>query len=436
MPVEVNTTQTHEGQLLEYFMYVGTHTDNVTKLSAVVQPSDFYDCFYADIYQTMLNMVGRGDEHWSNYLLLAEELASNPIVRTRVYTRTDAVTRMQALAFDRPELYSLAEAHRVAIIIRDTAARRRLHWIMEQAMHATSHSDFLNAMDELSTQSRGLSRSGAGPVSTVWDGIEEWKTECAANAAGASITTGWPTIDRAFGPLRQGEVVLMAARAGVGKTNAITSIGNHNAARGQNVLYCTMEMSTSEMAERVVAQATKIQPQDMRLHHEKLDVNAAREHLPYLDHIRIYDEPLSVNQLSYVVKQCQADGFTPNLIIVDYIGLFQWEGNKGAMQYERASEIARALKTQAKRLGVALIACSQLNREAGDGTEEPFMHMLRDSGAIEEAADRIMMMWKRGKNVALKVAKNRHGEEGDSIILRYTNGMVMEEISPSTAYAS
>lgn len=436
MAVEVTTTQTHEAQLLQYFMYVGTHPDNITKLSAVVRPNDFYDCFYGDIYQTMLNMVERGDAEWHNYLLTAEELAEKPIVRTRVYTRSDAVIRMQALALNSPDIMSLAEAHRVAIIIRDTAARRRLHWIMEQAMHATSHGDFLNALDELHTQSRGLSRAGAGPVSTVWDGITEWKEECAANAAGASIHTGWPTIDRAFGALRQGEVVLIAARAGVGKTNAITSIGNFNAARGQNVLYCTMEMSTSEMAERVVAQATKIQPQDMRLHHERLDVNAAREHLPYLDHIRIYDEPLSVNQLSYVVKQCQADGFSPDLIIVDYIGLFQWEGNKGAMQYERASEIARSLKTQAKRLGVAMIACSQLNREAGDGTEEPFMHMLRDSGAIEEAADRIMMMWKRGKNVALKVSKNRHGEEGDCILLRYEKGMSMEEVTPATLYAS
>lgn len=430
MSVEVTTTGTYESQFLQYLFFLSTGKDDVARLQAVVHPHDFYDNFLGDVYQTVLNMVERGDPSFNNYLLVAEELSNKPIVRQRPWTASDAIKFLQILADEQLSAFTLAEAHRFAIIIRDTAQRRRIHGAMEQAMNAASQGDFLNALDEMQTHVRGVSRPGTGAISTVWDGIEEWKEECGRAAAGLSLSTGWPTIDHAFGPIRRGEILLLAARAGVGKTNGITSVANHNASRGRKVLICTMEMETPEMAERIVAQSMAMAPQVMREQHASLNINAAREHLPYLDNLRIYDQPLSVNQLSYVVKQCQADGFDPDLIIIDYIGLIVWEGNRNSGQYEKTSEIARSLKGQAKRLKTAILCCCQLNREAGDGTEEPFMHMLRDSGAIEEAADRILMMWKRSPDVAIKVAKNRHGKEGASILLRYNDGMAMEERRP------
>jgi len=188
-----------------------------------------------------------------------------------------------------------------------------------------------------------------------------------------------------------------------------------------------MEMTVSEMAERMAAQSLAMAPRDMRLSHENLKVSDAREHLPHLDNIRIYDKPLSVNQIGAAVKSCQAGGFDPDLVIVDYMGLIQWEGNKAAFQYERSSEIARNLKVQAKNIGKIVLCLAQLNREAGDGYSEPTMDMLRDSGAIEEAADRVILLWKKHHHVLTKIAKNRHGRDGDIVPLHYTNGMLLQE---------
>lgn len=188
-------------------------------------------------------------------------------------------------------------------------------------------------------------------------------------------------------------------------------------------------MTTSEIAERVAAQTMAMAPRDMRLQHEKFDIADAREQLVHLDNIRIFDQPLTLTQIPQIVKQAQANDFDPDLVIIDYLGLLAWEGNKGAMQYERASENARKLKGIAKQIMKPILALSQLNRDAGDGYDEPRLDMLRDSGAIEEAADRVILLWKRGGSVMMKVAKNRHGREGDIVMLNYTDGMRLVEIT-------
>lgn len=421
-------TRVQEEHLLAYFLTSTNKKQDLIRIAAVVHPHEFYDPWHSDVFTTMIDLAAnRDDDSWCNYLIVAEHLSDNPVIASRRWDLNDYYPHYVALADVHHCTFSIEEAHRLAITIRDTAHQRILRSAMLSAMEAQTAEDFHNAIDELRSRMAGYARPGVGEISTVWDGLEQWKEDCQRADAGAAITTGWRTIDRDFGAVRAGEVVIGAARAGVGKTWGGTSVGIHNATHGRKVLICTMEMTTGEVTERIVAQSLTMKPAAMRLSHTKLHVNDAREHLPHLDNLRIYDKPMSINQLGTVIRQCQATGFDPDLVVIDYMGLIVWEGNKNSMQYERSSEIARTLKTQAKKMGVAIFCLAQLNREAGDGTEEPFMHQLRDSGAIEEAADRILMFWKRGKDVYCKIAKNRHGEEGACVLLKYNDGMLLEE---------
>lgn len=432
--VTAGELQAHEESFIAYFLLHSLKREDLTRVAAIVRPSDFYSTFHADVWQTMLNMSDVSEDDpdgtsWNNYLLVAERLCNSPIdSRFRNWNLSEVIARLSTMCELRlTDFYtSMAQVHTAATMIRNEAQQRVLRSAMMSALDATTDDDFHNCVDDLRARMQTYTRKTRS-VSTVWDNLERWKGECERAEDGRAVNIGWPTIDRAFGLIRGGEVVILAARAGVGKTWGLASIALHNALMERNTLICSLEQPGSEMAERIVAQSLNITPRDMRVSHGNLNVADAREHMPHLDHMLIYDEPISVHQIEAVVKKCMIDGFTPDMVCIDFLQLLKWDG-KPTTIYQQASETARELKFVAKRIGVPIIVLSQLSREAGDGYEEPSMDMLRDSGAIEEAADRIMLMWKQQTGgVYVKIGKNRHGVDRASCLLRYSNGMRMEE---------
>lgn len=426
--VRAATIREYEQGLLAFLFNLNHNSGDLARLHMIAEPSHFYSIFYGDVWATMhrLSIEHDGDS-WANPMLVAEALCQRPVTPTRLWKLSESITDLLTVC-DTNTAFSMSDAVQYAMLIRDDSQQRTVKAAMHQAMQAQNREDFHNALDDLRLRMADTKRPITGDIKTVWESLEVWKDECVRAKSGTAVNTGWPTIDRAFGMLRGGEVIIAAARAGVGKTWAGGSMALHNAERGLRTLVCTMEMTASEIAERVASQTMAISPRDMRLQHEAFDINAAREQLVHLDNLRIYDLPLTLSQIPMVIKQCQGNGFDPDLIVVDYLGLIKWEGNKGAFQYERASENARQLKTIAKQVYKPILALSQLNRDAGDGYDEPSLDMLRDSGAIEEAADRVLLLWKRAGSVMMKIAKNRHGDDTARCMLRYTNGMRLEEL--------
>jgi len=426
--VRTSAIKEYEKSLLSFLFNRDHSKESFARLCMIAEAGHFYSLFYADVWATMQRMANElEDNSWSNPMMVAESLCDRPVVATRRWKLSEAITDL-LIVCDDDGCYQMTLAVRFAMLIRDDAQQRVVKAAMHQAMNATNRDDFHNALDDLRVRISDTKRPITGDVKTVWESLELWKEECTKAKKGAAVTTGWPTIDRAFGVIRGGEVIIAGARAGVGKTWSGTSMAISNAERGIKSLVCTMEMTAPEIAERVASQVMSVSPRDMRLRHEDLNIDHARENLVHLDNIRIYDLPLSLNQIPLVIKQCQSNGFDPDLLVVDYLGLLKWEGHKNAMSYEKASENARQLKTIAKQVYKPIVALAQLSREAGDGHEEPHLDMLRDSGAIEEAADRVLLLWKQGGSVMMKVAKNRHGETGARTMLRYTEGLRLEEL--------
>jgi replicative DNA helicase len=240
-----------------------------------------------------------------------------------------------------------------------------------------------------------------------------------------------------------GELVIIAARPGVGKTWAIqawiekTLLSSPEAAAA----LLEMEMLPWQMGERLTAHALGLAPKDATMRARgDLTVDEVMHGNPALERLSIHPRSLTVGQLPEALDAAtERLGRRPTILAVDYMGLLAWDGSPGASTYQRASDNARRLKDIAREENVIVLAASQLSRAAGTGSSRPGLDSIRDSGVIEEAADRILGMWRDQEiedpdaaptngEVLLTVLKNRHGRSnGNDLPLRFDEAMRLVE---------
>lgn len=250
---------------------------------------------------------------------------------------------------------------------------------------------------------------GAG-VEDVWQTLDA----IASGRQATGIGTGFVDIDAKIGSLRPGDLAILAARPSIGKTALALSIA---AKCGVPVGIFSLEMSLPSLAVRMLAQAGMVDVQHiiqgrlMRTEWEKL-VGAAK----VLTESRIYVDDtggLPIGLLkSRANRMRRKHGI--GLVVVDYLQLLTVTSQRGRSRENEVSQISQELKALAKQLGVPVLALSQLNRSA-DGIVPSLSH-LRESGAIEQDADLVMLLHRAKKSEleagSLIVAKNRNGPTG------------------------
>ncbi len=224
--------------------------------------------------------------------------------------------------------------------------------------------------------------------------------------------SGLASHDEVVGGWMPGELVVLAARPGVGKTTFALQVAMHNAAKGRSVTFASLEMRDRELVGRVLCNRATVSGR--RLRAAKLE----RFHLDALDRAAsdVASLPLRVwspagvphSQLRAISRRDQAlHGL--GLLVVDYIGLIR-PTDARRPRHEQVAEISQSLKNIAKELSIPVLALSQLNREA-DGSE-PRLSNLRESGAVEQDADVVLLLHPSDDGVQLICAKHRHGEVG------------------------
>lgn len=281
-------------------------------------------------------------------------------------------------------------------------------------------------------------------VITARDAIAQWIEE-EQRPDVSTVATGWPTIDLGLDRLiRPGEVVIVAARTGVGKTWGIQAIIEHALTRdpSSGAVIVQMEMPAFHFGERLAAHALDSSPRQVRRQAERYEITADRivQQAPYLERLLIVERSVKVNQLPGVIAQAHDRNVNTTVVAVDYTGLFKSMGGSRQSRYDKVSEDAWMLKDVAKDERTVILAAVQLSRGAGDGTVEPTLEDLRDSGVIEEAADRVVMLWRDGlvdetagaqlaDGTALmaKIAKNRFGSIGYRTHLAYDHALRLRE---------
>lgn len=287
-------------------------------------------------------------------------------------------------------------------------------------------------------------------VVTTREAIDEWIAE-EQRPHDEAMTLGFETLDQGLSkPIRKGEVVLLAARTGVGKTWLVQHALERYLAQHWELsaLLLSLEMPGFQIGERLAAHALDVSPSTARYRARTGETNADQilAASPDLSRLLICDDLIPTSRIPGALAAAERlSGRRANVVAVDYLGLLKWEGKQTSV-YERASEISRQLKQVAKEEHIILLAAAQLSRGGGgDGTREPTLESLRDSGVIEEAADRVVVFWRDewdddeeapriadGVTIRGKIVKNRFGPIGFRTDLRFSESLRLVEVSEPT----
>lgn len=253
------------------------------------------------------------------------------------------------------------------------------------------------------------------------------------------IPSGFSGLDKYIVGLGKGNLVIVGARPGVGKTAFVLNIATNIAKKKKkSVAIFNLEMSADELVQRVISSEALVDSQ--RLRKGTLDTdewekiaNASAE----LSETSIYidaNPSITVTAMKAKLRRIKDLG----LVVVDYLQLMQSERKNDPSRVNQVGEISRGLKIMAKELNVPVIVCAQLSRASEKEHKKPLLSDLRESGNIEQDADMVMFLSRdyygddpeKANLVDVIVAKNRHGEVGTvqmSWIGKYTKFSTLED---------
>lgn len=241
------------------------------------------------------------------------------------------------------------------------------------------------------------------------------------------IPTGYGMLDSILGGLQRSDLVILAARTGMGKSTVALNFC-YNAAQkvGARSLFLSLEMSKRQVLQKLLAMASMIDSNRLRAgavrEDEWSDLLAAAQHLAPLP-IAIADPPMvNMHVINYLVRQ-HARQHGIDILVIDYMQLINGTSNAdtGNRQQE-ISYISRSLKSLARELNIVVIAISQLSRAVeARGDKRPMLSDLRESGQIEQDADEVLFLYReeyylpetdRQNILDIILAKFRHGGTG------------------------
>ena len=273
---------------------------------------------------------------------------------------------------------------------------------------------------------QGRASQGLTPLSAVvLDVLDRLEELSRSDSAVPGLSTGLPDVDSAISGLNNSDLILLAARPGMGKTsfalNVLLQVGKFS---GKTAVFFSLEMSREQLAMRLISNEAFVDNKKLvtgRLTDEDWDKVALAAAALGRAKILIDDNPsLSVADMNAKCRRVEDLG----LVVIDYLQLMQSAGGKQRYSNENrqqvVSDISRALKIMAKELNVPVVCLSQLSRGPESRQDKrPMLSDLRESGAIEQDADIVMFLYRddyynedsENHNLAeCIIAKNRHGE--------------------------
>lgn len=304
--------------------------------------------------------------------------------------------------------------------------------IIEQAEAPTAEAEGLleYAEQKIYDIRNGQDNGNLLPVSRVvmetFDHLQKLSGENRADYLG--ISTGYGDLDRMITGLNKSDLILLAARPGMGKTALALNIATNVALRGKKtVAVFSLEMSREQLMNRLFSAEGGIESR--RLLTGELsteDWAKVAELSPRFSESPLYMDDtagITVSEIKAKLRRVRNLG----LVVIDYLQLMS-TGRRSDNRVQEVSEITRSLKVMAKELNVPVITLSQLSR----GTESradhrPILADLRESGSIEQDADIVLFLYREAyydrdredqSEAECIIAKNRHGETG-SIDLRW-----------------
>lgn len=292
----------------------------------------------------------------------------------------------------------------IEILRRDSTLRSLIQassQIMSLAYNSPEDTkEVINTAEQmvLSVTNREIRSNYATLESVMSDLYTELAEQAAQDSDSLGVNTGFPGIDSKLLGLRAGQMVVIGARPGVGKTSFGLNLAVNAAAAGASVAFFSLEMSKAEIAQRLLSSQARINLQDIRSAKIKDDqwgqIIQSTQELAMLD-IMIDDTPGTTITEVRAKARRMLHGKENGVVILDYLQLVSPpSGNRRAdSRATEVSEMSRGIKIMAKDLEVPVIALSQLNRQVADRKgQRPQLSDLRESGSIEQDADIVILL--------------------------------------------
>ena len=392
-------------------------------VTEIVDASDFYRGSHGTVYRTCLALWAKGEP--VDAITLADELDERSELEN-----VGGKFRIHELASVAP---ATANAHHYAQIVRETATLRGL--IRAGGDIAQLGWDRPGETTELVDKAEqivfDLSQQRArGEFSHIEELLKEsFERITALYESGADVTgvpSGFRDIDRITSGFQDGNLIIVAARPSMGKSAlGLCMAANLGVRRGVPVALFTLEMSKSEVTQRLMCSEAKVESQRLRTGKLAADdwprLTAACDKLAKAP---IYvDDTGSITMMEIRSKARRLKQKHPELglIIVDYLQLMT-SGTNAENRVQEVSQISRSLKVLARDLNVPIIALSQLSRAPeARNPPKPLMSDLRESGSIEQDADVVAFIYREdyykpteeNQGLAeLVISKQRNGPTG------------------------
>jgi replicative DNA helicase len=405
------------GALLRAFIIDDPVYDEVLFL----EPSDFQDEMNKKIYEVMLYFV-------------SQDIKPDMVMIDDEYGKRNRHSALVKLSDIYGSHYSMQNIVMYAETIREHSKKRKiqnLHEILNEKEKTVSEIDYnvRTALDKIQENETGKGRDIESYVSSFMSILSD---RCDKNKEMVGISTGLIDIDKATNGFQPGQLIVIAARPGMGKTTLALNIATNEILNGKgSVAFFSLEMTGEAILERIISSELKIKSTEL-LNAGSLSSEKYGE-IMKLSSVLIENNNLHIHcedDLEKIMAICRIKKRKQNLslIVIDYLGLLLTGKHEHA--HLIIGEITRKLKKLAMKLEVPIILLSQMNRSIENRIDKrPLLSDLRQSGSIEQDADIVMFISQDQEASAnqfhpmhgyslLSIAKNRNGPVSD-IILKF-----------------
>jgi len=375
----------------------------------IVTASDFYTHICAEIFSIAHDLYTNGGK----------------VDAVAISSKMQELGNSDALGYMRDVMLETPTANNAMLYaegVRKSSRMRKIRELLSAAIEENKEPDALTdaIMDGLYALERSSKKGKARPLK---DAIHAFESSAMEINDDTRLYTKWSRLDKILGGLKGGNFVILAARPSVGKSAMAAEVALRTAEKGIVSAFFSCEMAEEELVERHVANRAKIDLNHVLDRSFKDDKDLLKKYMDMRNEVidqplYIYDEAnITVNDIRRNLQTIRDVG----LVVIDYLQLMHTV-EKSENRNLEVAKISKSLKQLAKEYDIPIIALSQLSRDKSE-YDEPTLRDLRDSGAIEQDADKVVFLWKIEDGderilpkVGAKVGKNRNGKLGVSIM--------------------
>ena len=403
------------------------------KACDALQPESFYFENNAKIFSTMANLHGKG-------IPLDATTVTSELKNKGILSQVGGVEYLTEIFNIVP---TAANVEQYINLVAETALQRKLIEV-STSITESAYDNSLEVNSMLDEAERKIlsvvNNRRTSDLRTIKDVVNSTKAqlEKLSTQSGeiTGLSTGWERLDKMTTGLKEGQLIIIAARPAVGKSAWALNLATNAAINsGATVAIFNLEMTAESLATRMISCLGHVEGYKLASGQLQNDWDKINEALAKLENTKMYMEENTGITIGEIRSKCRRlanseEGL--DLVIIDYLQLITSGANYGGNRQQEVSDISRALKQMSLELKVPVVALAQLSRsvEQRKDNAKPMLSDLRESGAIEQDADIVIFLHRDDyqkpelenndqiSDLQLLIAKHRNGATG-TVPLRF-----------------